>query len=326
MKRRHVLQGLATAASTALPQSVFAQRPESPLIGFLGMTEQDDDIVKPFLDGLAGAGFSVGRNVAIHYAWANGNPARLPALVAELLNRNVAVIVASGGHVTARAAQAATRSVPIVFEVGADPAASGLVASLKRPGGNMTGVHLLTNDLNAKRLDLLHQMVPRAMIIGLLTNPTQPRVQGTEEKVRDAAAALGLRVQVAHAGAEGEFDAAFATLAGSRVGALLVGNDPFFNSKRGKLVALTNRHGLPSIFEWRSFTAIGGLMSYGTHFAEALRLVGDHTARILKGALPADLPVVQSRRFELVINRKTAAALGLVIPQSLLLQADEVID
>ena len=296
------------------------------MIGFLGMSEQDDDIVKPFLEGLAGAGFSVGRNLAIHYEWANGNPADLPALVAALLNRRVAVIVTIGGRLPARAAQAATRSLPIVFEVGADPVASGLVASLNRPGGNITGVHLLTADLNAKRLDLLHQMVPRALTIGLLTNPTHPGAQGIEKEVRDAAAALGLRVQVAHAGAESEFDAVFATLAGGRVGALLVGNDPFFNSKRGKLVALTNRHGLPSIFEWRSFTAIGGLMSYGTHFAEALRQLGDHTARILKGALPADLPVVQSRRFELVINRKTAAALGLVIPQSLLLQADEVIE
>ncbi len=296
------------------------------MIGFLGMSEQDDDIVKPFLEGLAGAGFSVGRNLAIHYEWANGNPADLPALVAALLNRRVAVIVTIGGRLPARAAQAATRSLPIVFEVGADPVASGLVASLNRPGGNITGVHLLTADLNAKRLDLLHQMVPRVATMGLLTNPTHPGAHGIEKEVRDAAAALGLKVQVAHAGAESEFDAAFAKLAGSRVGALLVGNDPFFHSRRGKLVALTNRHGLPSIFEWRSFTAAGGLMSYGTHFGEALRQVGDHTARILKGALPADLPVVQSKRFELVINRKTAAALGLVVPQSLLLRADEVIE
>ena len=194
MKRRHVLRGLATAASTALSQTAFGQRPEGPLIGFLGMTEQDDDIVKPFLDGLAGAGFSAGRNVAIHYAWANGNPAHLQALVAAVLNRNVAVIVTIGGRLPASAAQAATRSVPIVFEVGADPVASGLVASLNRPGGNMTGVHLLTADLNAKRLDLLHQMAPRALTIGLLTNPTHPGAQGIEKEVRDAAAALGLAI------------------------------------------------------------------------------------------------------------------------------------
>ena len=265
------------------------------------------------------------RNVAIEYRWAHNQPARLPELVAELLRIPVAVIVAiSDGP--ARAAKAAMTAVPIVFEVGADPVAQGLVQSLARPGGNPTGEHLYTANLNAKRLGLLHEMVARATTIAALVNPTLAGALGTEDELARAGVAIGVAPFIVRAATEPEIEAAFARIAARRAGALLVGNDPFFNTRRELIVALAKRHALPAIYESRVYTASGGLMSYGIHFGDVFRQLGAYTARILRGDKPADLPVGQPTRFELVINRGTAKTLGLAIPQALLLRADEVIE
>ena len=328
MRRRELLtfpaQAAALAVSSAYPSR--AQPLTSPLVGFLGGTAPIPDIVAPFVEGLAQAGFSDGRNVDILYVWANNQPARLPELVADLLRRSVSVIATNGGAIPVRAVQAASKSVPIVFLVGDDPARMGLVASLNRPGGSATGVYMLTASLNAKRVELLHQMVPQATTMAILVNPAGLGVQAIEAEVRAATAALHVQPLLVRAGTEREIDAAFETIARQRIGALVLGNDPFFNSRREQLVALATRHGLPAIFEWREFTAGGGLMSYGADRAGALREQGTYVARVLKGARPADLPVLQPRRFELVINGKTAQTLGLTIPQTLLLRADEVIE
>ena len=324
MRRRDFITLAGGAASIALSQTLGAQPPALPVIGYLGLTAPDPELVKPFLEGLAEAGFSVRRNVTVEYRWANDRADRLPALAADLLLKQVAVIVTSGGTIPARAVKAATTSVPIVFFVGVDPVATGLVDSLNRPGGNATGVYMLTGALNAKRLQFLHEMVPRAATIAV--NPSNAGAQAVENEVRTAAAALGVQPLVVRAGADRGIEAAFASLAEKRVGALIVGADPFFNSHRDRLVALAKRHSLPTIFTWREFATSGGLMSYGTDRAGAGRQLGAYAARILKGAKPADLPVMQPTRFELVINRKTATTLGLTIPQSLLLSADEVIE
>ena len=325
MKRRACITLAAGAASAIAWRRVVGQQAALPVIGFLGGTAPQPGVMLPFLEGLAQGGFGVGRNVAIEYRWADNHPERLPALVAELLRIPVAVIVAISG-VPARAAKDATTSVPVVFEVGRDPVESGLVASLGRPGGNLTGVHLFTADLNAKRFGLLFEMVPRATTIAALVNPTSPGAQGIEDEVRRAAAAVGVATFIVHATTEHELEAAFATVRNKRAGALIVGNDPYFNSRRDVLVALAKRDALPAIYEWREYVAQGGLMSYGTDFAGVFRQLGVYAARVLKGERPADLPVAQPTKFELVINRQTAKALGLTIPQPLLLRADEVIE
>jgi putative ABC transport system substrate-binding protein len=274
---------------------------------------------------LAEAGFSDGRNVVIQYRWAHDHADRLPALAAELLRIPAAIIVTIGGTSPARAAKAATTTVPVLFEVGRDPVTLGLVASLNRPGGNATGVYMLTGELNTKRLELLHEMVPRAATIATLINPTSTAAQADENAVRAAAATAGVQPLFVRAGTEREIEAAFEVLAEKRIGALIVSASPFFTRQRERLVALATRNALPTIFEWREFTASGGLMSYGTHRAAAYRQLGAYVAQVLKGAKPADLPVIQPTRFELVINIKTAKALGITIPQALLLRADEVI-
>ena len=280
--------------------------------------------VAPFLQGLAQGGFTVGRNVAIEYRWAENHPERLPALVAELLRVPVTVIVAISG-LPARAAKDATTSVPVLFEVGRDPVEAGLVASLGRPGGNLTGVQLFTAQLSAKRFGLLFEMVPRAKTISALVNPTGLGAQGIEDEVRRAAAAVGVTPFIVRASTDSELEAAFASAKERHADALIVGNDPYFNTRRELLLALAKRHALPAIYERREYVAQGGLMSYGTNFASVFHQLGVYAARVLNGEKPADLPVVQPTRFELVINRKTAKALGLTIPQSLLLRADEVI-
>jgi putative tryptophan/tyrosine transport system substrate-binding protein len=320
MDRRAFIATLAGGIATV--SMVGAQQPVMPVIGFLGGTAPAPEVIAPFLGGLAELGFSDGRNVAIQYRWAQDQADRLPALVADLLRNQVVVIVTSGGMTTARTARAATTTVPIVFEVGRDPVTAGLVASLNRPGGNATGVYMLTGDLNAKRLGLLREMVPRAATIATLINPKNAGAQAIEKEVRAAAATAGVQVHVVHAGTDREIDAAFAILVEKRIGGLIVSNDPFFNNKREQLVTLATRHALPTIFEWREFTAIGGLMSYGTDISGVYRQLGVYVARILKGAKPADLPVIQPTKFELVINQKTAKALGLTIPQSLRVQAE----
>ena len=328
MKRRDVMAG---AAAAAIPPSWFVAasaraQAATPVIGLLGGSSPSPQIVAWWLEGLAQNGFDVGRNLAVAYRWADNRPERLPALTQELLRLPVVLIVAIQSGAPAQAAKAATSSVPIVFEVGADPVASGLVASLARPGGNLTGVHLFTADLNAKRISLLREMLPRASTLAVLLNPNRPGAQDIEAEITRAAAQVGMSPVIARVTNEGGFDAAFARFGQQRVDALIVSNDPFFSSHHEALVALALRHRLPAVYESRNFAAAGGLMSYGADRGEVFRQLGAITARVLKGDRPAELPVLQPTRFELVINRRTANALGLTIPQALLLRADEVIE
>jgi putative tryptophan/tyrosine transport system substrate-binding protein len=324
MNRRDFVVQLGGAAAALASARATAANAALPLIGFLGATAPAPRLVAPFLEGLAEAGYVDGRNVVIRYRWADNRAERLPALADELVAAGVAVLVTSGGAVPARAAQAATRTVPIVFEVGIDPATTGLVASLARPGGNATGVYMLTGALNAKRLQYLHEMVPQATTFALLMNHTGAAAAAIEGEVRAAAASTGVRLVIARASAAAEIDAALDALPAAGVQALVVGNDAFFNSRREQLVAAALRLKLPAVFEWRDFALDGGLMSYGSDISGAHRALGAYVARILKGARPADLPVVQPDRFELVINRKTATRLGLTIPQALLLRAEVI--
>ena len=294
-----------------------------PVVGFLGLTGPAPRLTAPFLEALAEAGFVDGRTIAMVYRWADNRPERLPTLAAEIVAARPAVIATIGGTGVARAAQAATSTVPIVFEVGIDPVAAGLVASLARPGGNSTGVYMLTATLNEKRVQYLHEMVPRATTVGLLQNPRGP-VAEIDARVREATDQRGLRLVVVSAGTEQEIESAFQDLAASGVGALVIANNPFFNSRREQLAAATLRFGIPAIFEWREFTVAGGLMSYGSDISGVHRQLGVYVARVLKGARPAELPIVQPDRFELVINRQTAARFGLTIPQALRLRAEVV--
>jgi len=329
-RRRLVLaQGVCLTGNAAtllcLPAIAAAQSRTLPVIGFLGTTAQTPQLVASFVQGLAAAGFIDGHNVAIQYRWADSQPERLAALAAELVRAKPTVIVTIGGTPAAHAVKRATSTVPIVFEVGRDPVETGVVASLGHPGGNATGVYIVTGELNAKRLELLHEMVPRAVTIATLINSANPIAQSIENEVAAAARTTGLSSLVVRAHSEEEIVTAFVMFA-KQSEALIVSNDSYFNTKRELLIALTARHSLPAIFEWREFTALGGLMSYGTSLAGAMRELGARVAKILNGAKPADLPVTQSSRFELVINRKTATALRLSIPPSLLARADEVIE
>ena len=279
-----------------------------------------------FRQGLSETGYVEGQNVAIEYRWAEGRYDRLPALAADLVGRKVDVIVTSGGDPAALAAKNATSTIPIVFTVGGDPVAAGLVASLARPGGNLTGVSILAVELMPKRLELLSELVPQARVIALLVNPNNPNAERIMRDVQEAARAKGVQLHILKAGTESEIDAAFASLVQLQAGALVVGADPFFNSRREQLVALAARHAVPAIYEWREFAAAGGLISYGASLTAAYRQVGIYAGKILKGAKPADLPVQQPTTFELVVNLKTAKALGLTVPPSILARADEVIE
>jgi putative tryptophan/tyrosine transport system substrate-binding protein len=297
-----------------------------PVIGFLDATTAADTVyrVSAFREGLKEAGFIDGHNVAIEFRWAENKFDRLPALAADLAQRQVAVII--GPNIIMRAARAATSTIPIVFVSGADPIASGLVTNLSRPGGNITGVTQLTSMLGAKRIGLLRELVPKADPIAVLINPNFPVSPAQLKDAQAAAAAIGVRIVVLQASAESEFEPAFAALVANRAGALMVAADPFFNSRRTQLVALAALHRVPAIYEFREFAAAGGLMSYGTSLADAYFQVGNYTGRILKGARAAELPIVQSSRFEFVINMKTAKALGLDVPLGLSAGADEVIE
>jgi putative ABC transport system substrate-binding protein len=328
MKRREFITLLGGAAA-AWPLSARAEQAGMPVIGFLNSQSPDGytERLRGFRQGLKEAGFIEGENVAIEYRWAENQLGRLPTLATDLVRRRVAVVVALGSPNLAMVAKAATTTIPIVFIVGEDPVRFGLVASLARPGGNITGINLFNNEINAKRLTLLRELIPAAVGAAVLVNPTNASIaETTARDVETAAHALGLRLQVHNAGTSREIDATFATFAGERPDALFVAGDPFFNSRRVHLVHLASHHRLPTIYASRAYPDIGGLMSYGTDVTDSYRQSGVYTGRILKGAKPAELPVVQASKFEFVINAQTARMLGLTLPPSLLATADEVIE
>jgi len=326
VKRREFIT--LVGGAVAWPLAAGAQQPAIPVIGYLGGLSRDTlaPRLAAFHKGLGETGYVEGRNVAFEYRWAEGQYDRLPALAAELARRQVAVIAALGGDATAHAAKAATTAIPIVFAVTADPVRSGLVSSLNRPGGNLTGVNFLLNVIAAKQFEVLQEAVPKPGTVGFLVNPSGPEAESAVSEVRAAAQALGHELLVANASSEREIDAAFAMLAQRRIGALLVGNDVFFYSRREQIVALAARHAIPTIYQVREYTQAGGLMSYGTNVDDAQRLAGVYVGRILQGAKPADLPVQQAVKVELVLNLKTAKTLGITFPLSLLGRADEVIE
>ena len=326
MRRRELIV-LFGGAMAAWPFAACAQQKATPVIGYLGTGSPGPNApqLAAFRQGLSETGYVEGQNVAIEYRWAAGFFDRLPTLAAELVDRKVDVI-AAGSPPAALAAKRATSTIPIVFNTGDDPVATGLVASLARPSGNLTGVSMLLTELVPKRLQLLLEMVPQARVIALLVNPNGPEAEPTIRDGETAARAKGVQLLIVKAGTEREIDAAFTSLVQLHADALLVGNDPFFNSQREQLVALAARHAVPVIYFFREFAAAGGLISYGPRLPDFFRQVGVYVGRILKGAKPADLPVQQPVKFELVINLKTAKALGLTVPQSLLQRADEVIE
>jgi putative ABC transport system substrate-binding protein len=324
-RRREFITLLGGAA--AWPVAARAEQSAIPVIGYLNLGSPESDAFRltGFRRGLNQVGYVEGRNFVIEYRWAGNQPDRLPSLAADLVQLRVRVIVAAG-VLPALAAKAATTSIPIVFSVAADPVQLGLVASLNRPGGNLTGFNGLVGELGAKSLALLHELVPSAATVSFLENPNNPISQATARDVLAAATVIGLKVQILVAGTDREIDAAFANLVQARTGALLVGNDLFFNSRMEQIAALAARYAIPTMYEFREFAVAGGLISYGVSLVEQYRQVGLYAARILKGEKPADLPVIQPNKFELVINLKTARALGLEVPPSLLAIADEVIE
>jgi putative ABC transport system substrate-binding protein len=327
MRRREVIALLGGAAA-AWPRSAPGQQAAMPAIGLLSSVafESRRDQVAAFHRGLNDLGFVEGRNVAIEYRSADNQIERLPTLAGDLVSRGVAVIVTIGGDIPVQAAKAATATTPIVFVTGGDPVKNGYVASLNRPGGNLTGVSFLVSLLAAKRLELLSELTPSASAIGMLVNPNNPNAESSTRDARAAAQALGRKLLVVEAGIEREIDAAFATFAQEKVGAAVVDADPFFLARQQQVVALATLEPLPVLYSFREFVAAGGLMSYGASLADAYHQAGVYGGRILKGEKPADLPVVQPTRFELVINLRTAKTLGLAVPLTLQAQADEVIE
>jgi putative ABC transport system substrate-binding protein len=329
MRRREfiTLLGGAAASSAAWPLEARAQQPTMPVIGFLNgrAPGEDSHLLAAWRGGLKEAGYVEGQNVAIEYRFAENHYDRLPGLAADLVRRQVAVIAANG--LAAQTAKAETATIPIVFVAGFDPVEVGLVTSLSHPGGNITGVTIQDVGLGPKRLELLHELVPSATMMAALVNPTDPtRAETILSELQTAAHTLGLQLHVLHATTDRDFDGVFASLAQLRAGGLVIGGEPFFNSRSEQLGALTSRHAVPTIYQLRQFVAAGGLMSYGGSLTDAYRLVGVYAGRILKGEKPADLPVQQATKVELIINIKTAKALGLSVPLPLLGRADEVIE
>jgi putative ABC transport system substrate-binding protein len=325
MRRREFIT--LVGGAVVWPLVARAQQPTMPVIGFLGTgtAELTTSELRGFRQGLSEAGYIEGRNLRIEYRWSEGQTARLSALVTDLIHHQVAVIAVTGNAV-ALAAKAATSTIPIVFQVGNDPIAAGLVTSLARPGGNLTGVSTLGTEVVSKRLELLHQLIPTVSSIALLINPNNRDSENSKRNTEAAAQRLGLQFHVLRASTPGEIDAAFKSLGELQTGALVVAPDAFFNSRSEQLAALALQHAVPATYQYRKFAAAGGLMSYGANIADAYRLVGIYTGRIINGEKPADLPVQQATKVELFINLKTAKALRLTVPPFLLTTADEVIE
>jgi putative ABC transport system substrate-binding protein len=327
MRRRDFIKGIAV--STTWPLAARAQQPALPVVAMVNLRSAEASVrlANAFREGLDEAGYVEGQNVTVEYDWLDGRFDRLSSVMADLVRRRVAVIATPGGIYAAQAAKAATTTIPIVFSVGDDPVKLGLVASLARPGGNATGYNFLLAEVGAKRLELLHELVPKAVRFAMLVNPENvPIAARTLREVPEAARAIGMQIQILNASTETEIEAAFVTLARDRVDALFVAPDPFFISQRAQFATLTTRYRIPAAYSTREDVEAGGLMSYGTDNQESWRHVGVYTGQILKGAKPADLPVMQSTKFELVINLKTAKTLGLTIPAGVLSIADEVIE
>jgi putative ABC transport system substrate-binding protein len=325
LKRREFMTLLGGAS--AWPLGARAQQTAMPVIGFVSATARDENRIAAFRSGLHEAGYDEGRNVAIEYRWAEGQIERAPRLLTDLVAHQVTVVVAAGSTAVALAAKAATSTIPIVFNLGGDPVKLGLVTSLNRPGGNVTGVSFLVNLMASKRFELLHQMLPPAAPIAYLVNPSSsPAAESEQAEVEEVARALGHPLLIQRAKNEGEIDAAYANLMREQARALIIAGDPFFYDRRQQLATLAARHVVPVVYPLREYVVAGGLMSYGTSFAAANRQTGIYVGKVLKGAQPADLPVMQSTQFELVLNLTTAKALGLTVPDKLLALADEVIE
>ena len=325
MRRREFIALLGGSATWSL--AARAEQPV-PVIGFLSArsSEVSEPSLAAFRKSLKEEGFFEGQNVTIEYRWAKGDYDRLPALAAELVSRQVAVLLGVGGDASAHAVKAATSTIPVVFAMGDDPVAAGMVASLNRPGGNVTGVSVLTSQIGAKRLGLLRELLPRPVVIGLLSNPNSPTAATQVQELDEAARTIGQKLAISKASNDAELDVAFALLVQQGIGGLLVAADPYFDTQRARIIAFASNNRLPSIYHLREYALAGGLLSYGVSLTEAYRLVGIYAARILKGAKPADLPVQQVAKFELVINLKTAKAIGFEFPPTFSARADEVIE